>query len=118
MDWFEQVKDTVKKTAGAAYDKSEQLVDIAKLKLALASAENEAEKLYKELGLLCYEQNKGKENADLVSNVIEKIDAKHAEIAELKGNVAKTKKVKICDKCQKEVSPESAFCSYCGEKCE
>ncbi len=116
MDWFEQVKDTVKKTAGVAYDKSEQLVDIAKIKLALVSAENEAEKLYKELGLLCYEQNKGKENSDLVSNVIEKIDAKHVEIAELKGNVAKNKKVKLCDKCGKEVSPESVFCSYCGEK--
>lgn len=118
MDWFEQVKDTVKKTAGAAYDKSEQLVDMAKLKLALVSLENEAEKLYKELGILCYEQNKGKENGDAVSNIIEKIDAKHAEISELKGNMAKTKKVKICDKCGQEVAPESAFCQYCGEKFE
>ena len=34
MEWFEQVKDTVIKTAGVAYEKSEKLVDIAKIKLS------------------------------------------------------------------------------------
>lgn len=118
MDWFEQVKDTVKKTAGAAYDKSEQLVDIAKLKLSLVSAENEADKLYKELGLLCYEQKGKEENTDAVNNIIEKIDAKHAEIAEIKANISKAKKVKTCTKCNKEVASDGSFCAYCGEKFE
>ena len=118
MAWFDQVKDTVKKTAGAAYDKSEQLVDIAKLKLALVSAENETEKLYKELGILCYENSKGTEPVGSADEIIEKIDAKYAEISEIKNNIAKTKKLKLCSKCSKEVAPESTFCQYCGEKFE
>ena len=115
MDWLGQVKDTVKKTAVAAYDKSEQLVDIAKLKLAITSAENESEKLCKELGLIFYEQIKnGKTNDEKAKEICEKIDEKFAEIENNKDKIALIKKTKRCSSCGKEVAEDASFCPGCG----
>ena len=119
MEWFEKLKNTVKKTAEVTYDKSGQLVDIAKLKLSITTAEAELDKLYKELGMLAYNEIKGDGVSDeLKEDAVKKIEAKDAEICDLKNQLNFVKKVKLCTNCGKELSEKSTYCSNCGEKCE
>ncbi len=119
MNWLDKIKCTVKKTAEVTYDKSGQLVDIAKLKFSITTAEAEADKLYKELGILCYNEKKGEGISDeLKDAAIKNIEEKLSEIANLKAELKQIKKVKSCTKCGKELAEENTFCSNCGEKCE
>lgn len=119
MDWFEQVKDTVKKTAAAAYDKSGQLVDITKLKLSLTTAEGAAEKLYKEIGELAYKNAKnGTVSEEILKGLYEAVDAKLAEIEELKSRIAAIKNLKKCTGCGKQIEDNAVFCPACGKKVE
>ena len=118
MDWFEQVKDTVKKTAVAAYDKSGQLVDITKIKMSVLSAEGAVEKLYKELGEIYYKDAKdGKINdEEAITSICDAIGAKLEEIENLKSKIAAKKNMKICPSCGKEIPENAAFCPACGQK--
>ena len=116
MEWFEQVKDTVVKTAGIAYEKSEQIVDIAKLKLAVAANDNETEKLFKELGKQYFRLENGEDTKALCDEIITNIKTKLAEKDELQKKINSAKNVKICNICKKAVSEESTFCPHCGAK--
>ncbi len=117
MEWIEQVKDTVIKTANAAYGKSEQLVDIAKVKLSIVNAESDVKKLYTELGAVLYEKYKASEAVpEEFSELCMKIDSKQAEISEARGKLAALKNAAICKNCGKEVPENSAFCPSCGNK--
>ena len=118
MEWFEQVKDTVKKTAAAAYDKSGQLVDITKVKLSIVSAEGAVEKLYKELGEIYYKDSKDGtiNDPEAIKGICETIDSKLEEIKALNLKIAALKKMKICPGCSKPISEDAAFCPSCGTK--
>ncbi len=120
MALFDQVKDTIKKTAVAAYDKSGQLVDITKIKLAIVSAEGAAEKLYKELGEMYYKDaNDGKINdEEAIKSLCDAIDAKLEEIETLKSKIASKKNMKLCPVCGKEIPENAAFCPVCGAKAD
>jgi len=116
MEWFEQVKDTVIKTAGVAYEKSEKLVDIAKIKLSIANLESETDKLYKELGKQYYKMENGTDTKDICAEIIKSINEKISETEALKSQLNQVKNLKSCPKCNKSVSGDNAFCPFCGEK--
>lgn len=117
MEWIEQVKDTVIKTANAAYGKSEQLVDIAKIKLSVANAESDVKKLYAELGAVLYEKYKAEEAVpEEFAELCMKIDSKQAEIVSARERLAALKKTSLCKNCGKEVPENAAFCPSCGKK--
>ena len=116
MEWFEQVKDTVVKTAGVAYEKSEQLVDIAKLKLSIVTNENETEKLFKELGKQYFRLDNGEDTKALCDEIIANIKTKLSEKEELQNKINSVKKVKTCPSCKKQAATENTFCPHCGAK--
>ena len=57
MEWLETLKGTIKKTAGIAYDKSTQLVEITKMNFQISEAETSIDKKFKELGIKLYACN-------------------------------------------------------------
>lgn len=116
MEWFEQVKDTVVKTAGIAYEKSEQIVDIAKLKLAVAANDNETEKLFKELGKQYFRLENGEDTKALCEEIIGNIKIKLSEKEELQNKINSVKNSKTCSTCKKTVAAENLFCPHCGAK--
>lgn len=118
MEWFEQVKDTVKKTASAAYDKSEQLVEITKLKFAINGVKNEIDKLYTELGKLCYKAAQGEDTKDAGDEIIKAITEKSEALDSLNSELLQVKNIRVCPKCGKPLPEKGSFCAYCGEKSE
>lgn len=119
MEWIEQVKDTVIKTASVAYEKSEQFVDAAKTRLAVANAESDNKKLYAELGAVLYEKYKAGEAIPAgLEELLEKLDVKQQEIAYLREKLAAARKSSICKSCGKEIPENAAFCPSCGQKNE
>ena len=118
MEWFEQFKDTVKKTASVAYDKSEQLVEITKLKFAINGIKNETEKLYSELGKLCYKAAQGDDTKEAGDEIIKAISEKLVALEALEAELMEVKNIKLCPKCKKPLPEKGSFCAFCGEKAE
>lgn len=117
MEWFETLKGTVKKTAGKAYEKSSQLVEITKITYKISEAETSIDKSYQELGMKVYNDYKsGIEVAEDVKSVCDLIDNKYFEITTLKNQIDEIKEVQKCKACGAKNSAESKFCSTCGEK--
>ena len=46
MEWYNTFKGTVKKTAGKAYEKSSQIVEVTKLNFKISETESEIEKKF------------------------------------------------------------------------
>lgn len=119
MEWLETLKGTIKKTAGIAYDKSTQLVEITKMNFQISEAETSIDKKFKELGIKLYEEIKaGREIDDETKFIYESIESKYAELEEMKNKVNIIKNVKACLKCGENNSQDNIFCSKCGSKLE
>lgn len=96
MDFCEQVLYTVKKTAEAACDKSNQLIEIAKIKYAITTTRNELDKLYNTLGRLCYKASCGEEASETADAVIKNISEKREELRRLKDELEAAKNKNVC----------------------
>jgi ribosomal protein L40E len=119
MEWFENVKGTVKKTASIAYEKSSQIIEITKLNFQISDMEATVDKYFKELGMKVYEEYKNGSEINEESKVsCESIDAKYEEIEELKNQIAALKNVNICPECSFANPQDNNYCAKCGAKLE
>lgn len=118
MEFFEKLKSTISTTAKSAAKKSNEIVEITKLKMAISGAEADIARLMRDIGELVYEGYKGEMEADAgeMEELCTQIDAKYAEIADAKDQLRTLKKLKQCPVCLEESDPEAAFCARCGNK--
>ena len=78
--------------AQTAAKKSGEMVEVTKLNMSMTSEENSIEKLYTELGELCYSSiQAGTELDGSISEVCQKIKAHKDAIAEIKGKIKSIK---------------------------
>ncbi|MBQ4109318.1 MAG: hypothetical protein IJC74_00390 [Clostridia bacterium] len=119
MEWFENVKDTVKETAGKAVEKSNQLIDITKLNFKVSDLKSDIEKTYKAIGLKIFEDYKsGEATPDEIAELCKLIEENYEKIEALKSEIADIKNMKKCPECGKYISADSSFCSDCGAKAD
>lgn len=117
MEWFNNLKGTVKKTADKAYEKSSQIVEITKINYKINVAEGAIDRLYLELGTKVYEDYKNSnELSEELKSICDAIDNKFFEIGTLKNQIDEIKEVQACKSCGSKNSLASKFCSGCGEK--
>ena len=111
----EAVFESVKKASGVAAQKAADMVERSKLGLEVASKEGELSDLFDELGRAVYEANKNNMHGMTPEALISIIDAKIAEIDELKARRAE-KADPVCAGCGKPLDDTFDFCPRCGTK--
>ena len=119
MEFLDTVKEKITTTAKSAAKKSTEIVEITKLKVAVAEEMSAIDKIFRSIGEAIYETYKTGEEADFsfeakcgaLDEAYEKVDDLNARIAELKNT-------KICPTCKKHMEKDALFCSVCGERFE
>ncbi|MBE5040407.1 zinc ribbon domain-containing protein [Ructibacterium gallinarum] len=115
MDFMDQVKQTAVNVAQTVAQKSNELVEISKIKYEVYDLNNDIKKLYLEIGKLVYEELR--ESTALTEDIqikCEIIEAKKARIAALKTKENQMKKGITCPVCGRECGEEQNYCPHCG----
>lgn len=115
-----RLKSFVKNATGAVgtvADKTEELIDLKKVKIEMKAEKEKLDGCYRNIGELYYGQfREGTDNADPIAAAVSEADEIAARISELEVKLAALQNNTICPCCKKEVSMEAAFCQYCGTK--
>ena len=117
MDFLTKLKETVAGATKTAVDKSNEIVEVTKVKFALKDFEDETNKLLREIGEAVYNSIKsGNDPSECIEAHCKEIDEKYAEMATLREKLRAYKNIKVCKGCGCEVPEDSVYCSKCGEK--
>lgn len=115
MEFLDQVKKTATDVAQKVAKKSNELVEVSKIKYEVYDLNADIKKLYTEIGKQVYNQMKNSEALpEEISMKCEIIEAKFAKIEALKRKEKDLKKQITCPVCQKECADTDEVCPYCG----
>lgn len=115
MDFLEQLKKTAADVAQTVAEKSNEVVEVSKIKYAIHDLSGDVKKLYLELGKLAYEELK--ESSALTDDMqikCEIIEAKLAKIDAMRKKEKQIKSVVTCPSCGRECGDSDEKCPYCG----
>lgn len=110
-----KLSDAAKNTA----KKSEELIEIGKVRGKIRDTENDIEKIKMQIGETAY--NKFKEGSSTFPEAEELcsgIDEALEKIKDFEEKILSLKHIRICPECSTEVEDTVAFCSKCGFKFE
>lgn len=116
-NFFENLKRNASGAADKAAKKTNELTAIAKLNVNVKTAESKLSAVYEEIGRMFYNAERtGLDCTGDIADCIMKADKLKADIASYKAEIAKLRKVVVCEGCGNEISEDAAFCSHCGMK--
>lgn len=119
MPFFDNLGKKVGEAAQAAAKKSNELVEVTKLNMAVNSEEDKANKLYGEMGRKIYENYKqGMQTSPDFSSEFEQLNVCEQNIKDIRKKIMDLKNVKLCQKCGAELAETAMFCPKCGAKQE
>lgn len=114
---MEKIISDLKKTAISAAQKTGEMVEIGKLKIAVTNKKSKINDCYKDLGLALYTaQKQGAEDTEGLNRIIADIDTLFEELSELERELASLKSQKKCVVCGEFCDEENSFCPKCGAK--
>ncbi len=113
-EFFDNFSKNAKTIADKAVKKTGEVAESAKLIISLKSEEAKLEKLFNNLGKLCYDKA---DDASIAAQIIE-IDDQKLVISKIKADIAANSGKTYCTACGKEIASDAAFCPYCGTKQE
>jgi len=119
MSVFNEIKRNVTSAASAASKKTNELTGIAKLSMNIKVEQGKLNNCYEEIGRLFYTAERSGEDhtSDIAAHIMQ-ADKIKANIAKYQAEIAKLKKIIICDNCGAELADTCVFCSTCGTKLE
>lgn len=116
---LESLGKTISEKAEVVSKKTEEAVEIQKIKSQIRTMERSNERDFQDIGKMVYDQFK-KANAvgaELVE-LCEAIANREESIAEYKKQVAEIKGLDVCPNCEEHLEPGVTFCPKCGVKVE
>lgn len=118
-DFFANLRKTVTGTVDAVSKKTEEVVEIQKLKNKANTAENKRNQNYKKIGeIIAQRYNSGEAFDETIAELCDEINALLKEEEGLKKEISlKTGKI-ICPTCHYSNPKDAAFCMSCGSKLE
>ena len=124
MDFKDKVRDVWEKTqeaAGSAYktvaDKSNKLVEEAKLKMKVNDTEAEITATFEEIGIKIYEKYKSGEPLDKdFVKYCKSIEKMYKDIEQMDTKSLYLKDLRVCEACHETIGIENKFCPNCGTK--
>lgn len=117
MGFIEDTAVTAKDFLDAAVRKTNETVEIQRLKVAVTRKGHELTTEFAELGRLYFDSVK--QEADITEEaapVIASIEEKMSEFAELKRKLSEARGQQICGECGRVNDADAVYCSTCGTK--
>lgn len=117
MALWDDITKNFKDVAALTMKKTEDLTNVAKLKLAIHSEESKLDKCYAEIGSLYYDfQRKDNDHAAEIAALLLEADELNTKVDALKKELAALQNSVICKECGAKVAVEYDFCPSCGKK--
>lgn len=117
-EFFDELGETLTKTAKGLGERAEMLYEAQKLRNRISSEDRMIDKTMADLGNILYKRYlKGEALDDEQRVLCEQITMHREKILKYKDSLANMKGKKLCPSCQKAVDRDAAFCSYCGAAC-
>ena len=118
QDTLKQVAETAGQVTKEAIKKSEELINVAKLRIEISQCRGKIKTIYSDIGKAFFYENFN--NIDNVSDqyaeYIKSIIELQAEIEGLKNAIGDIQEKKVCKVCGSSIDEDSLFCSKCGNK--
>ena len=116
-NFLKNLKQALTDTAEVVTKKTEDVVEIQKLRSKIYNAKKNVEVDYKKLGTIIYQRYLAGESMDeelvnicvTIHDMLETVEKYKDELAEKKG-------LNICDACDAENPKDAVFCMKCGNK--
>lgn len=117
-DFFDDLGETLSRTAREFGERAESLYETQKLRGKISVEERAVTKLMADLGRTLYRTYmKGEELTEEQMSLCSQIDRHKDVISRYKAEMAGKKGKKICPCCGESVDQYAAFCPYCGAAC-
>ena len=117
MAFWDEFTKGAKDAAAFTMKKTEELTNLAKLKLAIHTEETKLDKCYSEIGSLYYDfQRKEEDHAAEIAALSLEADELNSKLADLRSQLAALQNDVICGKCGAQIPVEATFCPVCGNK--
>lgn len=114
-EFFEDLGKFITETAGSVGKKTEEVMEVQKLKNQIRNLERSNQKDLTDLGKIIYERFQKEEGVDAELGVIcEEIRKRRMIIAAFERKLADMRGVKECESCHEFIEKDMKFCPYCG----
>lgn len=119
MDFLTDLGKKITETAKTVGKKSEDLVEITKLNLAIGSEEDKIKRLFSEIGSDLYKHYiDGESFGEYFDSKCGELKDMELNIAKIKDKIFQLKGSKVCKSCTELIDLEVKFCPNCGAKAE
>ena len=119
MAFWDDLQKGVSNAASFTAKKTTELTDLAKLKYNIHTEETKLERCFTEIGRLFYSSKRDSTDTSAeITSYIMQADKIRADIASYKQELARLRRVCICQSCGAEISNNCIFCPTCGAKLE
>ncbi len=117
MDTFDAALQKAKGIFDSACKKTDEVVNVGKLKFELSSAESKLEKAFCALGKAQYNVLKDKEDLEIEAKaLVLDVNDKLSDVENLRNEITKLTGKGVCGECGAALTNGAAFCSSCGKK--
>lgn len=116
---FDHLMNKARDLAGMAGKKTEEVLEVSKLKYSCVQLNNEIQHSYEKLGAFTYKfQKTGEENPELVEMCVKEIDGLLEKLRELTERIDEAQNRSRCPACGFMNDFKAQYCMKCGEKLE
>ncbi|MEG1973016.1 MAG: hypothetical protein RR315_07605 [Oscillospiraceae bacterium] len=117
MQVLDKISRKAKELVGEASKRTENTVELGKLKLKLSQTETRLKSTYERIGTLVYEESQGyADNSDLTDICIKEVNILVEQKKQLNEKIYNLHAQKICPSCHKENPYDKSYCDACGAK--
>lgn len=114
-DFFEDLGNTLKKTAETVEKKTNEFIGIQKLRSRITACERKTERDFRDLGEIVFRRFVDGEAMDgEISDICDEILELQKELAGYREQLAAKRGQSICPACGAHIPKEAAFCMHCG----
>ena len=109
--------NSAKNLVDIAGKKTDNVVEVSKLKYQCVQMSAELKSLYEKLGNAVYTMVKSDfSNKELMDSLIEEIDSLKERIDQVNQEIAKRKNIRVCPACGSRNEKDTCYCNKCGNK--
>ena len=109
--------NSAKNLVDIAGKKTDNVVEVSKLKYQCVQMSADLKSLYEKLGNAVYTMVKSDfSNKELMDSLIEEIDSLKERIDQVNQEIAKRKNIRVCPACGSRNEKDACYCNKCGNK--